>query len=615
MAGDPVPRKTFLGTASAAAVAALLPPRVLAARAAGKSTSYDYVTSGIVKGSQVTTRLPDGTIDVRFAFIDRGRGPSVRSTIALDAAGFIKSLRTTGYDYLKSPVDETFAERGGVATWKNASENAREHSASPRFYVSMNGSPEEGAILVRALQKKPNAGLWPAGTASLNVVKSIEVSNGGATERVTMYEVTGLDFQPAVVWLDARNNLFMSGSTWGAVIPSGWRSVLPQLIAEQDARDAGLGKKIAQSMHTVAATALAVTRTAVFDAEKGALLQNHSVLVKGDKIVSVGPGIDIPSDARRIDGLAKTVLPGLWNMHMHLYAPFGPRLLAEGITTIRDPGNDPDYISKTQKAFASGELLGPRVVIAGLMDGKGKYTAPIGTTADTEQAALAQVADWQAHGAVQIKMYSSLDPKFVPVIAAEAHRRGMRVSGHVPSGMIAQEAIAAGFDEIQHVNMLFLNFMPDIKNQTQTPVRLTAPALRAGTIDLNGNAVQEFIALMKSRNIVSDPTLGIFYFDAVQRAGGSYPQELAQIQEWLPVQVRRSVFANTFPKPNAADKAAYEASADAFLRMVKLLHDNGIRIVAGTDDVLPGFDTIAELQLYAKAGIPNAAVLQAATIA
>ena len=90
--------------------------------------------------------------------------------------------------------------------------------------------------------------------------------------------------------------------------------------------------------------------------------------------------MSVPSDARRIDGSGKTLLPGLWNMHMHLFADFGPRLLAEGVTTIRDPGNNPEYIAKTKAQFESGELVGPRVIIAGLMDGTGKYTAPIGTT-------------------------------------------------------------------------------------------------------------------------------------------------------------------------------------------------------------------------------------------
>ncbi len=141
---------------------------------------------------------------------------------------------------------------------------------------------------------------------------------------------------------------------------------------------------------------------------------------------------------------------------MHLDADFGPRLLAEGVTTIRDPGNSLEYIAKTKAQFESGELVGPRVIIAGLMDGTGKYTAPIGTTTSTADEAIEQVRDWKNAGAVQIKIYSSMDPALVPVIVKEAHALGMRVSGHIPSGMLAQDAVHEGYDEIQHVNFLFL---------------------------------------------------------------------------------------------------------------------------------------------------------------
>src|SRR5262249_48397367 len=156
--------------------------------------------------------------------------------------------------------------------------------------------------------------------------------------------------------------------------------------------------------------------------ERGVLVPNSTVVLHGDSVAAVGSSdVSVPSDARRIDGTGKTLLPGLWDMHHHLSADFGPRLLAQGVTTIRDPGNDPDYISKTQKQFDSGELLGPRVIIAGLMDGTGKYTAPIGTTTSTAAEAIAQVHSWKKHGAVQIKIYSSMSPALVPVIAKEAH--------------------------------------------------------------------------------------------------------------------------------------------------------------------------------------------------
>nr|MDP9105767.1 amidohydrolase family protein [Candidatus Eremiobacteraeota bacterium] len=445
-------------------------------------------------------------------------------------------------------------------------------------------------------------------------VRTFDLADGARTKRVTMYELGGLDFSPNPVWLDEDGALFMYGAEWGAVIAQGWRSVLPRLIAAQHEREAQLGRQIAATIPQRSATAVAITGAALFDSESGQLVPNATVLMKDDAIVAVGSGVDVPSDARTIDGAGKTAIPGLWNMHMHVHATYGPRLLAEGVTTIRDPGNDPAYIQKLQSQFASGELAGPRVLIAGLMDGKGKYTAPIGTTTDNAAEAIAQVRAWKRRGAVQIKMYSSLDPKLVPVIANEAHRLGMRVSGHVPAGMIAQDAIQAGFDEIQHVNMLFLNFMPDVKDRTQTPVRLTAPALRAGTIDLHGAAVRDFIALMKRRDIVSDPTLAIFHFETTARARDLASSGFAEIADWLPPQVRRGLLTGGLPSDTPAKRAAHAKSADAYLKMIALLHANGIRIVAGTDDVLPGLDVVRELELYAQAGLPNAAVLQTATI-
>jgi imidazolonepropionase-like amidohydrolase len=179
--------------------------------------------------------------------------------------------------------------------------------------------------------------------------------------------------------------------------------------------------------------------------------------------------------------------------------------------------------------------------------------------------------------------------------------------------MLAQDAVNEGFDEIQHVNFLFLNFMPDVKDETQTPVRLTATAQRAGTIDLQSQAVKDFISLLKSKDIVSDPTVGIFYSDTMTRTGDIESTGFGEIANWLPAQVRRTLTTGGLPMGPGLD-AKYRASAKAYLEMVALLHQNGIRIVAGTDDILPGFDLIHELELYAQAGLPPQAVLQSATI-
>lgn len=617
MAGEfPIRRRTWLALAGSAAATMWSLPALASAKLYGTAVRYDYVSSGVVKGSQTTLRLPDGSLDVRFEFTDRGRGPNVRSTIALDDAGFISKLQIAGYNYLKVPVNERFVARGGSATWKNSAEHETHSYTAPRFYVSMDGTPEEGAILVRAALRghDESVPLWPSGVTNVTVVKTLTVSNESSSRRVKMYEATGLDFSPVQLWLDESGELFMSGGVWGAVIRSGWNAVLPELLDAQDARVAELGRQIAQSLPQRAGTAIAITNVSLFDSESGSIVPNATVLMSGERIAAVGGSdVSLPSDARRIDGSGKTLLPGLWNMHMHLFAGFGPRLLAEGVTTIRDPGNNPQYIVKTQAQFASGELVGPRVIIAGLMDGTGKYTAPIGTTTSTASDAIAQVREWKRLGAVQIKIYSSMDPKLVPVIVKEAHAQGMRVSGHIPAGMLAQDAVHEGFDEIQHVNFLFLNFMPDTEDRTQTPVRLTATAQRAGTIDLRSRQVKDFIALLKEKDVVSDPTVGIFYTDTMTRTGDIASTGFAEIAGWLPPQVSRTLTTGGLPLGRGLD-AKYRASAKAYLDMIALLHSNGIRIVAGTDDVLPGFDLIHELELYAAAGIPNAQVLQTATI-
>jgi hypothetical protein len=612
----PLGRRDWLAAVGSAAAWVMASPSLAATKLYGTPVQYDFVSSGVVKGSQTTIQMPDGSLDVRYEFIDRGRGPKLRSTIRCDETGFISSLHTTGYNYLKVAVNERFTFRNGTASWQNSVEQQTHRNASPRFYISMEGTPEEGAIMVRAALRAQNASLplWPSGLTKVVAVKTIAVGNGRASTRVTMYEASGLDFAPVNLWLDENNELFMSGISWGAVIRSGWSSVLAQLLDAQNERVAELGRQLARSLPQRFGTAIAVTNVSLFDSQRGVIVPDATVVFHGDTIASVGASdAAVPRDARRIDGTNKTLLPGLWNMHMHTFAGFGPRLLAEGVTTIRDPGNNPEYIAKTKAQFESGELIGPRVIIAGLVDGTGKYTAPIGATTATVDEAIEHVRMYKKLGAVQIKIYSSIDPKLVPTIVKEAHAQGMRVSGHIPAGMLAQDAVHEGFDEIQHVNFLFLNFMPDTMNFTQTPIRLTATAERAGTIDLQSQPVKDFIALLKSKEIVSDPTVGIFYTDTLTRTGDLASTGFAEIAGWLPVQVSRTLTTGGLPLGPGLD-GKYRASAQAYLDMVALLHANGIRIVAGTDDVLPGFDLIHELELYAQAGIRNAQVLQAATI-
>jgi hypothetical protein len=199
----------------------------------------------------------------------------------------------------------------------------------------------------------------------------------------------------------------------------------------------------------------------------------------------------------------------------------------------------------------------------------------------------------------------------VPTIIKLAHEKGLRVSGHVPAFMTAQQFVEAGADEIQHINMLFLNFFFDEVKDTRTPARFIAVAERGATLDLNSPRVQSFVRLLKDHKTVIDPTLTAFEGMFVDRPG-KMSVSYAAIADRLPPQVRREFLAGGLPVPEGKD-ARYRESQLATLKMTKLLYDSGIPIVAGTDG-LAGFTLHRELELYAQAGISPPEVLRIATL-
>src|ERR1700693_4216891 len=143
------------------------------------------------------------------------------------------------------------------------------------------------------------------------------------------------------------------------------------------------------------------------------------------------------------------------------------------------------------------------------MDSPGPYTVPIGLLASTEPEARAIVNRYADLGFEQIKIYSSMKPELVPVIIEEAHHRGLRVSGHVPAFMTAEQVVRLGFDEVQHVNFLMLNFMDTVKD-TRSMARFNAVAAHGAELDLRSERVQNFIRLLHDRGTVIDPTVGGF---------------------------------------------------------------------------------------------------------
>jgi imidazolonepropionase-like amidohydrolase len=575
------------------------------------ATSRHYTMNlGANRAGGMTVATNGNTSTVDFEFNDRGRGPKTHSVYVLDADGLPIDLQTAGNDYLKTPVSERFTMKDGVATWKNDAESGE--SRSRGFFVSMNGAAEEYGMLARALLKAPRQTLplLPAGKASIRKLTDATVTSEGHQKHVTAYAITGLGFTPEPVWLDDDGQLFASASSWAQIVLDGWMPVADRLVKlEQEARDVEVAQAAQRLTHKPKG-ALVVTNARLFDPATLRVTPNTTIVVRGNRIEAVGTDVAIPSDATRIDAAGRIVIPGLWDMHVHLSPADGLLNIANGVTTVRDLANDIDFLLALRKKFNEGTAIGPRVVMAGFIEGPGPYAGPTKVLVSTPEEATKWVERYKELGYEQIKIYSSVKPELVPVIAKRAHELGLRVSGHVPAYMRAEDAVRAGYDEIQHANFLLLQFMPDVKD-TRTPARFTAPAERAALLDLASPEARAFIDLLKEHHIVSDPTVSVFEGMFVARKGQVSPT-YAEIADRLPPQIRRGVLTGGLPIPEGMDQR-YRDSFKKMLELVALLHREGIPIVAGTD-ALAGFDLHRELELYVQAGIPPAEVLRLATL-
>ena len=297
-------------------------------------------------------------------------------------------------------------------------------------------------------------------------------------------------------------------------------------------------------------------------------------------------------------------------MHAHAQAGDGIMNIASGVTTVRDMGNDIDELKHLQDQWENGTAIGPRVWKAGFIDGHGPFQAPTGLYADTADAAQAAVNRYADLGYIQIKLYSSLNPAFVPGIVKTAHSRGLRVSGHIPNGMIASQFVEDGADEIQHINFIFLNFLADKVKDTRTPDRFTAVGANAAKLDLQSKKVNDFIALLLQHHTTVDVTLATFEGMFMGRPGKISP-DFARVLDRLPAQVQRAAYSGGLPVTEENDQL-YKDSYQAMLRMTKRMYDAGIPILAGTD-ATAGIMLHRELELEVEAGIPVAKALQIAT--
>ena len=393
----------------------------------------------------------------------------------------------------------------------------------------------------------------------------------------------------ALVSVDAEMDHFEA-------VADGYEDGLPTFVAGA-ARD-GMANlaKVASSFSAKGSPVVAIVGGRLIDGTGRAAVENAVVVLKEGKIAAAGPAAStpIPQGAQVVDARGKSVLPGLWEMHAHFeQVEWGPIYLATGVTTARDVGNEREFIVAARDAIAGGQGIGPRLVMAGVVDGSGPFSLGV-VRVDTTDQAREQVQKYKASGFQQIKVYSSVKPDILKVVTAEAHRLGMTVTGHIPQSMNAIQGIESGMDQINHVSYL-------------TAVMVDA---KTGTISADSPQVKKVVKLLLEHHTVVDPTLALLEIisHSTDKPVSAFEPGILKVAPEL----REGLETMGVP-PQESQQAA--ARFRMLVATVRVLHEAGVPIVAGTDQAVPGFSLDRELELYVQAGFTPMEAIQAATLA
>jgi hypothetical protein len=551
-------------------------------------------------------------LDIEFHVDDNGRGPSIRELMRLDHDGIPVERRIEGTSSIGAPVRENYKFRAGRATWKTLDDSGHANADSAPMYVANNGSPWDYGLYLRSTLKQPSQtqNALPAGTLRVEHLHDFTVGSGVYTQPVSVYALWGVDLSPKLVLARPDGELFGIIDATSVLVPERYESEFRSLSRLASLLNRQYLEQLTGRLLHRFDRPVYIRNVRVFDSVHATIGEPTTVRVLRDRITGVGVDVEPTIDSVIIDGDGGTLLPGLTDMHSHVSSWDLPLHLAAGVTTVRDLGGDNETLLDLAEQTRANTILGPRMMLSGFIEGRSPFSASNGFVVDQLPIALDKVRWYADHGYWGIKIYSSIRPEWVSPMVAEAHRLGLRVSGHVPSFMTSERVVREGFDEINHMNQLLLSFVLAETEDTRTPLRLTAVGERVGELDLQSEPVRRMVALMQERGTTLDVTMAGLEWLLLSQPGKSPPS----IESWLshmPGAVQRSRRTAVLDIKRGQLRL-YRASWEKMLVALKLLHDAGVRIVPGTDDV-PGFMLHSELEVYARAGIPNDRVLQIAT--
>lgn len=556
------------------------------------------------------------TITVDYNIKQNGRGPTIKERIVLAADGTPANWTITGRTTFGNAVDERFTRNSAGAKWQDlAGPGAINGGDAPRFYIAQNGSVSDIALLAKALRTAPGMTLKVAPLSMARLAEKGRHAFDGPDGRldVTTYELSGLALDPSYIALDASGDLFAVSSADSVLVRKGYeKTAVEPLRTEAERLGAERFTLLQKDNAKHYAGPVRIRNVRLFDPAAKALTEPRDVVVFGKRISEVVPaGSQAVPGETTIEGAGGTLVPGLYEMHAHMAQQEALLNVLAGVTTARDMGNRDDVLDLLAARIEAGELAGPRIVRSGFIEGESPYSARNGTVVATQDAALAAVRKYAARGFWQVKLYNSMKPEWAPALAAEAHRLGLRVAGHVPAFSNADAMIAAGFDEVTHVNQLMLGWVLNPQEDTRTLFRFTAMR-RFPSLDVKSAKVQATLDAMVARKVGHEPTIGIHELGLTALDGQPNPGALDYIDHMPPAeqrQLKQALFGTDTPQQRAEYVAAYAKILETLTEMNR----KGILLVPGTDTG-GAFTYHSELELFAKLGMTPAQVLSRATL-
>ncbi len=357
---------------------------------------------------------------------------------------------------------------------------------------------------------------------------------------------------------------------------------------------------------------IAITHVAVVDGTGAPAARDMTIVIRGGRIAALGPArrIAVPAGATVIDGTGKTVLPGFVFVHEHLFYPVGgghfssmlasfpPLYLAGGVTTARTGGSVAPYADLSLRdAIAAGNAIGPDLDVTGpYIEGPGLGIMELHAAANAD-AVERLVNYWADTGVTSFKAYMMLNREGLRRAIETAHRRGLRITGHL-CAVTYREAAEMGIDNLEHGFAAMTDFVPG-KQPDVCPLAQAGNLL--ANVDPDSPQVRALIALLVARHVALTSTLVVFEDMTPGR------QRLDPAQRAL---LNESALRSYDAVHRLIDGGGRGRTADSFARNLRLEHmfvEAGGLLLAGTDPTgaggaLPGFASIRQIQLLVEAG-------------